>query len=394
MISKITFSNFYSFAEESEISFEVGKKPSKSFYDVDLIDGTRLNKVISISGANGSGKTQLLRPLAFLSWFLTDSFKNINTDDEISFKPHALYVKEPSKFEIEFYINDIKYRYRLVTTKKRVIHESLFRKTSHLYSYVFIRDLVEGEYIYKQKGLDFGSKLEKKVLNNVSLLSAAKAFGSELASEIVGFFANFSFNINASGRNDFHEGELFESGDFFKDHKKLNDKAKKLLCELDLGLSDVDLKKVKGLDEKGNEAEFYLPIGIHKSKDGNFNLPFFDESSGTKSVYVLLRRILPVLESGGIAVLDEIDNDLHLHMLLKVIELFKFKHSNPKNAQLIFTCHTHEIMNTLKKHQLYLVEKIDHRSEAWRLDEVVGLRADDNIYGKYQSGALGGVPNV
>jgi len=43
---------------------------------------------------------------------------------------------------------------------------------------------------------------------------------------------------------------------------------------------------------------------------------------------------------------------------------------------------------------VYLCEKHDQRSEVWRLDEVTGLRADDNLYAKYMAGALGAVPEV
>ena len=66
----------------------------------------------------------------------------------------------------------------------------------------------------------------------------------------------------------------------------------------------------------------------------------------------------------------------------------------PHQAQLIFTCHTPEVLNRLQKHQVYLCEKHDQCSTAWRLDEVVGLRADDNLYAKYMAGALGAVPDL
>ncbi|HCL16455.1 MAG TPA: abortive infection protein, partial [Pseudomonas sp.] len=52
------------------------------------------------------------------------------------------------------------------------------------------------------------------------------------------------------------------------------------------------------------------------------------------------------------------------------------------------------LLNHLQKHQLYLCEKRDQCSEAWRLDEVQGLRADDNLYAKYMAGALGGIPEL
>ncbi|MCV6624693.1 MAG: hypothetical protein OIF38_01265, partial [Cellvibrionaceae bacterium] len=73
MIKYIRFQNFYSFAEEVELSFEIGKQPAPSAYDINT-PGGRLNKAISVIGANGSGKSQLIKTLAFLSWFISDSF--------------------------------------------------------------------------------------------------------------------------------------------------------------------------------------------------------------------------------------------------------------------------------------------------------------------------------
>jgi hypothetical protein len=42
-----------------------------------------------------------------------------------------------------------------------------------------------------------------------------------------------------------------------------------------------------------------------------------------------------------------------------------------------------------------LVEKDKNcQSEAWRLDEVKGVRSDDNLYAKYMAGAYGAVPEL
>lgn len=138
-----------------------------------------------------------------------------------------------------------------------------------------------------------------------------------------------------------------------------------------------------------------MPFGVHTTSTGqSFNLPFSEESSGTQSAFVLIFDLLLALDTGGMAVIDELDNDLHPHLIPKILDWFRFEHTNPKQAQLIFTCHTPEVLNLLQKHQVYLCEKYDQRSEAWRLDEVTGLRADDNLYAKYMAGALGAVPEV
>jgi predicted ATPase len=137
-----------------------------------------------------------------------------------------------------------------------------------------------------------------------------------------------------------------------------------------------------------------MPMGVHQHDGESLEFLFTDESNGTRSAFILLGMILPVLERGGMAIIDEIDNDLHPHLLPHLIDLFKFEHTNPHQAQLIFSCHTPEVLNILKKHQIYLVQKESQESEAWRLDEVVGVRADDNLYAKYMAGAFDAVPNV
>lgn len=395
MLSKIKFENFYSFGDEFEISWKVGKKPSNSYFDITLNDdGDRLNKVIAVLGPNGAGKTQMLRPLAFLSWFISQSITAAEPDEPIPFKPHAFREDQTTKFELDFIIDSEEYRYRLEATPQEVIHESLHKKTSHLYSYLFVRDKIGDAYEFKQKGFGFSTKLAANVRKNASIISSAHMNDVKEAHVFTRYFAKNISNISVSGRRHYHKADLLESAKFLQKDAVLKQQVSDVICELDLGINAVKYKEVAGIEEDGSKRKLVIPIAVHKSELGSFELPFFDESNGTKSAYVLLRDILPVLKDGGIAIIDEIDNDLHPHMLGTIIELFKFKHTNPYDAQIIFTCHTPEVLNELKKHQLYLVEKEDLFSESWRLDEVVGLRADDNIYAKYQSGSLNAVPNI
>ena len=119
------------------------------------------------------------------------------------------------------------------------------------------------------------------------------------------------------------------------------------------------------------------------------------ESSGTKQLFVLLKTILLVLLKGGVAVLDEFDVNLHPEMVLALFELFIQPETNPKNAQLLFSTHSHRILSNLDKYQIILTEKNDKgESESWRLDECSGVRADDNYYSKYIAGAYGAVPKL
>jgi predicted ATPase len=394
MVKKLLFSNFYSYLNKTEVSFEIGKKPSSSKYDIELEEGQRLNKVIGIIGANGSGKTQLLRPFAFLCWFITNSYNELKPEENIPFQPHAMHKDKKSAFELHFMIDNSEYKYLLSIQNNEVHYEALYKKTSKQFSYVFVREKEGDEYSVKQQGFGMAAKVAQKIRSNASLLSAAYMNDVEKSVKFKHYFSTFSFNVTVAGRENYNENALIESAKYFHDNQQLYKKMNELLCNLDLGLSSVSIEEVKVDARDGGTKNIFMPFGEHKTEEGAFKLSFFEESSGTKSVFVLLKKILAVLEYGGLAIIDEIDNDLHPHMLPVILDLFKFEHSNPKQAQIIFTCHTPEVLNLLKKHQIYLVEKQDLVSEAWRLDSVVGLRVDDNVYAKYQAGLLGAIPDV
>ena len=136
-----------------------------------------------------------------------------------------------------------------------------------------------------------------------------------------------------------------------------------------------------------------MALGKHRNRSAEYRLPFAFESSGTQGAFVLLSRLLHALEIGGLAVIDELEADLHPHMLEPILDLFGNPDTNPHDAQLLFTCHAMEILNLLHKSQVMLVEKNSEcESSAIRMDAVEGIRNDDNFYAKYMAGAYGAVP--
>ena len=146
--------------------------------------------------------------------------------------------------------------------------------------------------------------------------------------------------------------------------------------------------------ETGKSKEANIPFGVHRIGDQEQRLPLWYESSGTQAAFVLLEKILPTLEHGGVVIIDEMEADLHPEMITAMLELIIDRKLNPHNAQVIFTCHAHEVLNGLQKDQVLLVEKDPNGfSEAWRLGDMKGIRRDDNLYAKYRAGVYGAVPN-
>ncbi len=61
---------------------------------------------------------------------------------------------------------------------------------------------------------------------------------------------------------------------------------------------------------------------------------FLEESNGTRSAFVLMGLLLPLLRKSALYLFYELDNDLHPHLLPRLLDLFKHKHSNPHDVRL------------------------------------------------------------
>ena len=394
MLHRYAFSNFQSFRHRTEVDLTLTKKVALTNWMTEVPTGERVSKIMAAIGPNGSGKTALLKPLAFLGWFISQSFQ-IPTESAIPLTPHAAAPNEPSEFECTMDFDGKLWRYELSCTPHRVLHEALYQKRER-FGYVFIRDWDEEANLYTVKQKDFGlpDKEARKVRQNVSLISWAAQFGEPLAMRMVSPYV--ITNITVQGRIPLGDWAVMSAAEHFSVHPNQQQLMKNLVLTWDLGLTNVELKSFpvpnpEDPDKPGQNV--WIPFGMHKDRGFEFSLPFAMESSGTQGAFVLLSRLLETLEIGGLAVIDEFENDLHPHMLEPVLDLFANPKTNPHNAQLLFSCHAAEVLNLLHKSQVMLVQKDTHcESSAIRMDAVEGIRSDDNYYAKYMAGAYGAVP--
>lgn len=417
MIKWYKFNNFHSFLDETFVDFTSGVKSSYSDIDFQLDKNTKISKVSAILGANGSGKSNLMKPLAFLRWFLTSSFKDIKQSDNIPLAVHCASTDVKTKIEVEFCIpaifdedklDTIECRYYVELDNTRVYHEELKLKTSRLYSRVFSREYNSEtkKYIFnlsKYISKDVDLIIDKtprnaSVIAFLSRFDEGEKFDEEQLSicDIVNiYFHNTETNLDLHGRyhEDIDRKILFTSEEYEK-NLDLKNAVIDILKSYDMGLVDVRLIEKTIIDNNGQEKNKMLPYGVHIHNGEEFMIPFHHESSGTKAAYCTLFSLASILKYGSVAFLDELDNDLHPHLLIEIIELFRNSETNKHNAQLIMSTHTPEVLKHLKKHHCFIVEKENSLSSVWRLDEIDGLRSQDNLYVKYMTGAIGGVPNI
>ena len=101
MLKSLTARNFQSFREQVAISLDLSKHTPDDNRSFVTPLGSKLTKALAIIGPNASGKTTLIKSLAFLDWFLRHSFQS-KVEAPIPLLTHFDAVNETSEFEIEF----------------------------------------------------------------------------------------------------------------------------------------------------------------------------------------------------------------------------------------------------------------------------------------------------
>ncbi|NCB20874.1 MAG: ATP-binding protein [Clostridia bacterium] len=404
MIHSFSCKNFYSFKELTTIDFSVNEKAPKNDAYFTALSGTRLAKIETVIGANASGKTNLLKILPFLKWLVVNSF-NIPPDLKLPIKPFLFGAdkNQASELSVEFEIEGSIYLYKFILNEKRIISEELRIKNKSKEKLtskkIFSRQWNEdsSKYDLDDKKFNLPKEFINSLRENASVISLASRFSHTESLKIFHFWQNIETNVIEAGWIGDHllpnaSQQLIDAFDFFseEENKIIKKEAEKLLSQFDLGLDSFEIEKEK------KEGRLNINVKItHSFHDQKEYLAMQYESSGTKQLFVLLKTILFVLKNGGVAILDEFDVNLHPEIILALFDLFIQPETNPKNAQLLFSSHSHQILSKLDKYQIILTEKNKNgESEAWRLDEVGGVRPDDNYYAKYIAGAYGAIPKL
>ncbi|MDP2838224.1 MAG: ATP-binding protein [Candidatus Moranbacteria bacterium] len=402
MIHSFSCKNFYSFGEFTTLNFEVNKNaPENNGYFVTK-SGVRLSKVETVIGGNASGKTNLLKVLPFLKWLIIDSF-NMKPENPIVVQPFAFGAEKdmPTELSVVFEVDGKVYTYTFVITKEKILNEELkltsFAKEKKSTKKIFSRSWngKESRYDFEGDNFELPKGFENLLRSNASVIGTAARLNHAESQAIATYWGQIETNVIEAGWIGDHLlpnsiAQLGEAFDFFSENSMLKQEAEKLLCRFDLGLSGFEIKKEK------KENGFSLNVrAAHMFNGQTQYLPVQYESSGTKQLFVLLKSILVALEKGSIAIVDEFDVNLHPEMVMALFDLFIQPETNPKNAQLLLSTHSHMLLSKLDKYQIVLVEKNENGvSEAWRLDEVSDVRSDENYYSKYIAGAYGAVPKI
>ncbi|MEI6890682.1 MAG: ATP-binding protein [Pontiella sp.] len=420
MLIEFKIKNYLSYRDSKTLSMVASGQVSEHC-ETNVIshERTPLLKSAVIYGANASGKSNLLKAMAYMRWFVINSSKEGQADEPIDVSPFKLDTateNEPSHFEITFFMNGIRYRYGFLANRTAVVAEWLFETKKEAEKPLFLR---EGDGIEVRPSFSEGAGLESKTRDNALFLSVVANFNGELAGNIILWFSKLRM---AHG---LHEMQYANVSSTMIQDVDQKEKLVELIRKADLGIEDIIATEeeldISGLEkalteEAFNEFTQNLPknrvslASVHqkyadRKPSGKVSMNFEEEeSAGTRKFFRLAGPVLESLEKGRILIVDELETKLHPLLTRMIVRLYHSDGSNPNGAQLIFATHDTNLLDHVKfrRDQVWFAEKDQQQAtDLYSLAEIKIARDDgsdqkvrkDARYEKdYFKGKYGAVP--
>ena len=409
MLRYFKWRNVFSFADEGEISFEVNQKAPDSD-EFTNIEKTKLSKVEGIYGPNASGKTNVIKILNFIKYFIVSSYIKDKNSYPIDLR-HTLdydelgYMnsKEESFMEVSFFIANISYTYSFLIKEGSITKEQLQRKTpgSNLTT-IFERNeqIIKSSKHLQEKHLNHVRAILDKTSSVISTLHALKNI--ENKSKAIADIVEYWERVQVIPTR-FQRADLSLIDALSKLYLKIGsiEDLQKFYSEIDMGEHELTLKNLTVLnnDDKNNvikQGTYLTPSFIRKNSRLGTKKEIFlpNESAGIIELFFkYFQTSLPIKKQFSILAMDELELGLHPELATKLVNFFLS--STNASGQILFTTHMTPLLIDLNKYQVHLVEKNKfNESRIFRLDQVEGVRLDDNLFKKYMAGAYGGFPKI
>jgi AAA15 family ATPase/GTPase len=415
---EFSIENFRSIKERVTLSLVASKKlvsqeptvDEGALFEVD--EDLTLLKSIAIYGANASGKSNVMAAMNVMKGLVLNSSKETAATQMLPVEPFRLdekTISRPSSFEVVFLNADVTYRYGFEATTERITGEWLFASTGSKEQKLFVRT---GDEIKVSRSRTFkeGKGLEERTRVNALFLSVVAQFNGPVAVSIQKWFASSLKTI--SGLDD--AGYLgFTISRCDEDEWRQS--IASFVRALDVGIEDVSVSKIPLRDSLPHEMppeirQILLSRGDREvaristthsvyAEDGRpVSVSSFDfetqESEGTKKVFALAGPLIDTLRHGRVLFVDEIDARLHPLLTIEIIRLFNSRETNRLNAQLVFTTHDTNVLQSdvLRRDQVWFTEK--NRFGASSLYSLLEYkpRNDSSLAKNYMQGRYGAIP--
>ncbi|UCH92935.1 MAG: ATP-binding protein, partial [Candidatus Aminicenantes bacterium] len=251
MLIEFSIENFLSIKDKITLSMLASKDNS---YDYHLIRPSPLRqksllKTTAIYGANASGKSNVLKAVFFLKSFILNSHK-MQQGDEIKTTPFKLdenLIGKPSRLEIVFIFNEIKYAYGFSVDKQKVHDEYLYYFPKGRQSLIFERTNTD-EYTFTIDKKE-QKELSSRTPQNILYLSSATRWNYQKTAVPFEWIRKHLRVVTSHEKMSF----LGFTAEMVFQNPGIIDTVNQFLLEADLGINA--LKVTKDATQKENTAK-------------------------------------------------------------------------------------------------------------------------------------------
>jgi AAA15 family ATPase/GTPase len=416
MLIEFSVKNYRSFWDSQTLSMAAGAtkdlQEENSF--VPPVEGLpRLLRSSVIYGANGAGKSNLVKALDFVRKFVLTSSMESQEGHQIISKPFLFHPgggSTSSEFEVFFLQEGVRYQYGFSATQERVIHEWLFAypgsRAQRWFERAYNPETEEEEWYFGSKFSGQKKAWQESTRSNALFLSTAVQLNSEQLKPVFTWFKKLVV---------VRHGQLFSPEFTVK------------RCENEEGCTDIlrllqgagiEVEGIEIKESKINQVKFPADIpdevraAIQKDlfkkfkkvffqhnieeTGGNCLLPLEEESDGTQKIFAYAAPLLDVLKNGRVLVVDELDNSFHPHLVRFLLSLIHDPAANKQNGQLIFSTHDTSILDAkiLRRDQIWFMEKDDEQATQLYPLSDFHPRKKEALEKGYLQGRFGALPYI
>ncbi len=359
-----------------------------------------------IYGANGAGKSNILQALSTMRKIVCDSARHGTPSPSLPVTPFLLddaTTLEPTEFNAVIVVDNVRYQYGFSATSQQIIDEWLYS-----YPKGRPRSLIErnfqaenGRYVWGNMDKLVGQKQvwQDATREDALFLSTANLLNSVQLRPIYDWFFGHLKIVGLGGWTGKFSAQQCEE-------ESSRRRIEQLMSIADTGIEgiDIDPGEAYGWDVAVIPAprEGLIPWEslrtVHRTNSGReVRFEFESESDGTRKLFLIAGPWLDVLDGGRVLIVDELNDNLHSHLVEFLVKLFHDKRVNKRGAQLVFSTHDTSLLsqNVFRRDQIWLCEKKkDSSTDLYSVVEFSPRKGVENLERGYLGGRYGALPII
>ncbi len=431
MLLRFVISNFLSFKDETEFNMLTGNfkiHPNHVFER----HGFEVLKAAAIYGANGAGKSNLIKAIAFLKDIIE---KGELTELPPKHKAAPEMLQKPTSFEIEFLTISASYYYRIEINGGKILNEGLVKTSAKKEDEVIFERttnfLEQQKLELNKRYLDSEQDRVRKqlledefLISNVPFLSIVPKLKETKMKEIVDahdWLTRQLIIVFPHTKPDYILSTFIFS-------KQFHHFSNQLMCDFDTGITSMDienltleeyfgkdnLKEAKITADKLSPARGYIEVAAdaiaviidqkpvikklfttHTGRNGQpIKFELSEESDGTRRLFNYIPALYLLLFRNSVVLFDEIDQSIHSYLLKKL--LIKIMDQTHSTGQIIFTAHESNLLDLglFRQDEIWFVRKDSEGSTKFNSLSEYKPRYDLDIRKGYLNGRFEAIPNA